>query len=106
MHSRQTLYEVHGLSTGRRRRRSRLVARLLIARIVGFLTKVMRTIEAELAIRRAVTELAEMDDHMLRDIGLRRTEIEDRLRQQRANVGTDDASILSNTAAHSRPDCE
>jgi len=44
------------------------------------MTKVKRTIEAELAIRRAMTELAEMDDHMLRDLGLHRSDIEGRLR--------------------------
>ena len=61
MHSRQSLYEIPGLSVERRRRRSRLIGRLLIARIVGYLTKVKRAIETELAIRRAMTELAEMD---------------------------------------------
>ena len=91
MHSRQSLYEIHGISPERRRRRSRLTARLLIARIVSFLTGVKRAIETELTVRRAMTELAEMDDHMLRDLGIHRGEIEDRLRAQRADVGTEDA---------------
>ena len=72
MHSRQSLYEIHGISPERRRRRSRLTARLLIARIVSFLTGVKRAIETELTVRRAMTELAKMDDHMLRDLGIHR----------------------------------
>jgi len=104
MHSRQSLYEIHGISPERRRRRSRLTARLLIARIVSFLTGVKRAIETELTVRRAMTELAEMDDHMLRDLGIHRGEIEDRLRAQRADVGTEDASIFSNSTAHSHRD--
>jgi hypothetical protein len=51
MHSRQSLYEIHGISIERRRRRSRLIARLLIARIVAFLSKVLRAIETKLATR-------------------------------------------------------
>jgi uncharacterized protein YjiS (DUF1127 family) len=104
MHSRQSLYEIHGLSVERRRRRSRLIGRLLIARIVGFLTKVKRAIETELAIRRSMTELAEMDDYMLRDLGIHRSEIGNRLRRQQANVGTDEASVISNITARSHPD--
>ena len=100
MHSRQSLYEIHGISIERRRRRSRVVPRLLIARIVAFAANVKRTIEAELAIRRAMAELAEMDDYMLRDLGLHRGEIEARLRRQQRNVGTD-ASAFSDTTAHS-----
>ena len=104
MHSRQSLYEIHGISPERRRRRSRLTARLLIARIVSFLTGVKRAIETELTVRRAMTELAEMDDHMLRDLGIHRGEIEYRLRAQRADVGMEDASVLSNSPAHSQRD--
>ena len=104
MHSRQSLYEIHGMSIERRRPRSRLVAQL-IARIVAFMTKeVKRTIEAELKIRRAMAELAKMDDHMLRDLGIHRGEIEDRLRAQRADAGTNNASVFSNTTANSHPD--
>ena len=99
MHSRQSLYEIHGISPERRRRRSRLIARLLIARTVAFLTGVKRAIEAELKIRRAMTELAKMDDHMLRDLGIHRGEIEDRLRAERADVETKDASVFSNSTA-------
>ena len=104
MHSRQSLYEIHGIRTERRRRRSRLIARLLIARTVAFLTGVKRAIEAELKIRRAMTELAKMDDHMLRDLGIHRSEIENQLRAQQAGVGTNNASAFSNTTASSHPD--
>ena len=103
MHSRQSLYEIHGMSIERRRPRSRLLGRL-IARIVAFMTKVKRTIEAELKIRRAMAELAKMDDHMLRDLGIHRGEIEDRLRAQRADAGTNNASVFSKTTANSHPD--
>ena len=99
MHSRQSLYEIHGISPERRRRRPRLTARLLIARIVSFLTGVKRATETELTVRRAMTELAEMDDHMLRDLGIHRGEIEDRLRAERADVETKDASVFSNSTA-------
>jgi len=103
MHSRHSLYEIHGISIERRRPRSRLAARL-IARTVAFMQKVKRTIEAELKIRRAMAELAKMDDHMLRDLGIHRGEIEDRLRAQRADAGTNNASVFSNTTANSHPD--
>jgi hypothetical protein len=57
---------------------------------------VKRAIEAELAARRAIAELADMDDYMLRDIGITRSEIASRARRARADVETDDAPILSN----------
>ena len=55
--------------------------------------------EAEVKIRHAMTELAEMDDRMLRDLGIHRGEIEDRLRAERADVETKDASVFSNSTA-------
>jgi uncharacterized protein YjiS (DUF1127 family) len=99
MHSRESLYEIHGLSPERRRRRSRLtarvVARSLARRIAAFLTKVMRAIESELAIRRAMTELAEMDNRMLRDLGISRSEIQGLLRRPRVDVGPDDVPTVN-----------
>ena len=103
MHSRQSLYDIHGISIERRRRRSRLIGRRLVARVVSLLTKLKRAIQTELAIRRAINELAQMDDHMLRDLGVHRSEIEGRLRRQQRNVGTD-ASAISNPTADSHLD--
>lgn len=80
MHSQASLYQIHGIVV-RRRGRSRPIVRRLVARILAFLTIVKRAIEAELAARQAMAELAEMDDRMLRDLGLSRSEIENRVRR-------------------------
>ena len=61
MHSKASLYEIHGIVV-RRRGRSRPIVRRLVARILAFVTMVKRAIEAELAARRAAAELAELDD--------------------------------------------
>lgn len=81
MHTAQSLYEVHGLSTPRQRRRARLIARLLVARIIGFVARAKRAIEGELAARQAIDELVSMNDHMLRDLGISRGEIESAVRR-------------------------
>jgi uncharacterized protein YjiS (DUF1127 family) len=99
MHSRLLLYEIHGISF--ERRRSRLIARLLVTRIFEFLVRVKRAIEAELAARQAITELASMNDHMLRDLGIRRSEIEDAVRWPPAKVGMDDTPVFLNDAGGS-----
>ena len=80
MHSKASLYEIHGIVV-RRRGRSRPIVRRLVARILAFVTIVKRAIEAELAARRAAAELAELDDRMLRDLGLSRSEIENKVRR-------------------------
>jgi len=101
MHSRQSLYEIHGISLELRRRRSRPIARLLVTRIFEFLARVKRAIEAELAARQAITELASMNDQMLRDLGINRCEIENAARRPRAKVGTDDTPVFLNDAGGS-----
>ena len=80
MHSQASLYQIHGIVV-RRRGRSRPIVRRLVVRILAFMMIVKRAIEAELAARQAMAELAEMDDRMLRDLGLSRSEIENRVRR-------------------------
>ena len=80
MHSQASLYQTHGIVV-RRRGRSRPIVRRFVARILAFMTIVKRAIEAELVARQAMAELAEMDDRMLRDLGLSRSEIENRVRR-------------------------
>ena len=101
MHSRQSLHEIHGI--GIERRRSRLIAWRLIARIVAFLKRVKRAIETELTVRRAMTDLADMDDHMLRDLGIHLSQIEIWVRWPRARVGTNDTSVFSNDTGERHP---
>jgi uncharacterized protein YjiS (DUF1127 family) len=84
MHSRQSLSEIHGISVARRLRSRRpSIARLAMARILAFLKAIGTAIKAELAARRAIAELASMDDHMLRDLGISRSEIESAVRPPR-----------------------
>ena len=105
MHSRQSLYEIHGISDAppRRQKRRRPLARLTIARVLAVLKRIKAAIEAELAARYAITELASMNDHMLRDLGITRSDIGDAVRGSRANVGTDGAPFLSNETDQSYP---
>jgi uncharacterized protein YjiS (DUF1127 family) len=76
MHSPQSLYETHRISLMRARLRRRSTRRFGLARIVAFLKEVGTAIQTELAARRAMAQLASMNDHQLRDIGLSRCEIE------------------------------
>jgi len=90
MHSRQSLSEVHGISVlARRQSQRRSIAQTAVARILAFLKRTKMAIEAELAARQAATELASMNDHMLRDLGINRSEIQDAVRRQPEKLGTD-----------------
>ena len=77
MHSPQSLYAVHGISTRRRTRsRSRWIRSLF-----AMLSRLTTSFKAELRARRAAAELAEQDDRMLRDMGIDRSEIESAVRR-------------------------
>jgi uncharacterized protein YjiS (DUF1127 family) len=83
MHSRQSLSEIHGISVARRlRSRRRPIAGIAIARVLAFLKRMKTAIEAELAARQAIAELASVSDYMLRDLGINRSEIEDAVRRR------------------------
>jgi uncharacterized protein YjiS (DUF1127 family) len=84
---------------------------LLFIRVLEFLARVKRAIETELEVRHAITELSEMSDYMLRDLGIPRGEIVNAVRRPNARVGTDDglsipgderASIVPNIAGTPR----
>jgi hypothetical protein len=64
--------------------------RLGIAGALAVLKGVRKAIDAELAARHAIVELASMDDRMLRDVGITRGEIENLIRRPRGNVRADD----------------
>lgn len=72
MHTQQSLYEVHGISAPERNRS------FSPWKIWGFaiFSKLKLALKAELQARRAAAELTQMDDHMLRDMGISRSEIE------------------------------
>jgi uncharacterized protein YjiS (DUF1127 family) len=87
MHSQQSLYDTHRISVMRARLRRRATGRFGLARIVAFLKAAVAAMQAELAARRAMAQLASMDDHQLRDIGVSRCEIGRAVRGL-PNVGT------------------
>jgi uncharacterized protein YjiS (DUF1127 family) len=96
MHSRESLYEVHAISSPpRRHSRAGRIARRAITRFFAVLKGMKTAIEAELAARQAFAELASMNDHMLRDLGITRTEIESKVRRSRASIGTDYGPFVS-----------
>jgi uncharacterized protein YjiS (DUF1127 family) len=61
------------------------------------------TLRAELKARRAIAELAVMDDRMLRDIGIGRSEIERAVREPRGGVWLDHQSLRSNVKLKTFP---
>jgi uncharacterized protein YjiS (DUF1127 family) len=96
MHSQRSFYEIHGISAPLRCQSQRgWIARRAFIRFLAVLKRVKAAIHAELAARRGIDELAGMNDHMLRDLGITRGEIESALRWPRVNVGTD-GPMLSN----------
>jgi len=104
MHSQQSLNEAHGIDAPLRPRSRRgRIARRAITRLLAVLKRMEAAIEAELAARRAIDELAGMNDHMLRGLGITRSEIESTVRRPRANVGTDGRTFLSNDTGQSHP---
>ena len=97
MHSRQSLYKVYGIgSPPRHKSRLGRIARRAITRFLAVLNEMKAAIEAELAARQASAELASMNDHMLRDLGITRDEIERTVRRSRASIGTDYGRWFSN----------
>jgi uncharacterized protein YjiS (DUF1127 family) len=78
MHSRQSLYDVHGISA---RDKARLQL-LWTTGIFALLTRVKSALRAEIQARRAASELAALDDRMLRDIGISRSDIEQAVRRR------------------------
>jgi uncharacterized protein YjiS (DUF1127 family) len=99
MHSRKSLYETHGIgSPPRLHSRSGRIARRAVTRFLAVLKALKTAIEAELAARQACAELASMNDHMLRDLGITRTEIESKVRRSRASIGTDYGPFVSDDA--------
>ena len=104
MHSRQSLNEIHGISAPPRRQpRWGSLMRLSIAGVLAVLKGIRKAIDAELAARQAIVELASMDDRMLRDLGITRGEIEHLTRRPQANVRADDEPVLSSDAGYHRP---
>jgi uncharacterized protein YjiS (DUF1127 family) len=83
-HSRRSLFEIHGINAPQERRLRRPpIAPLAIAQILTVLRTIIRAIEAKLRARRAIIELANLDDRMLRDLGITRSEIESAVRGSR-----------------------
>ena len=80
MHSPQSLYETHRISVMRAHLRRPLTERFGLAQVVAFLKRTGTAIQTELAVRRAITQLAGMSDYQLRDIGISRYEIESAVR--------------------------
>lgn len=59
----------------------------LSIRIIKSLARLKRAIETELAVRQAISELSEMSDYMLRDLGIARGDIEHVVRRPDALTG-------------------
>ena len=98
MHSRQSLYAVHGISVGTRTRsRSHGIRRLF-----AMLSRLTASFKAELRARRAAAELAGKDDRMLRDMGIDRGEIESAVRRSATASRCPKNSCTTGAEARSR----
>ena len=90
MHPQRSFHAARGISAPvRRRSQPGRIARRAINRFLAILKAVKTAIEAEWAARHAIEELAGMNDHMLRDLGITRGEIESTVRRSRATIGTE-----------------
>jgi uncharacterized protein YjiS (DUF1127 family)/mannose-6-phosphate isomerase-like protein (cupin superfamily) len=97
IHSRRSLYEIHGIiAPPQRRSRWGTIARRAVTCLLALLKRAKVVIEAELAARRDIGQLAGMNDYMLRDIGITRSEIEGSVRRPWTNIATDDEPVRSN----------
>ena len=104
MHSQRSLYQVHGISAAPLpRSRQGSMVRLVITRLLAALKRIREAIGYELEARRAITELSDMNDHMLRDLGITRGEIEGVVRQARVKVGTNDMPSFQSETGQTYP---
>ena len=83
MHSAKSLYDVHGIRTTRRGR----VGPRSIRNLFPLLKRLVLAIKSEMQVRRDIAELACLDDRMLRDIGVNRSEIESVVRRSTPFTG-------------------
>jgi uncharacterized protein YjiS (DUF1127 family) len=67
---------------------------LLMMRIIRFPARLKRAIETELAVRQAIAELSQMNDHMLRDLGITRIDIENAVRRPGVRFGADEGLLV------------
>jgi uncharacterized protein YjiS (DUF1127 family) len=87
MHTSSSLYATHGLIVqSRTRTRLRWVRSLL-----AMCARKQLAFRRELKIRRAIVSLEQLDDHLLKDIGITRGEIEYAVRQSQSQPGAEDA---------------
>jgi uncharacterized protein YjiS (DUF1127 family) len=101
MHSRDSLYHTHGINTERRRPRPRRWVWALFGWIRRSFVEFKQAIETEFAVRQAIIELRDMDNHMLRDLGITRAEIESAVRRPSARIGTEEAPAISSDESSS-----
>jgi uncharacterized protein YjiS (DUF1127 family) len=80
--SRYLPFPIFDAADDRRRPGPRRWGWRLFARLRGFLIEFRRAVERERAARHAIIELSELDDHMLRDLGITRIEIEQVVRRR------------------------